>query len=103
MFSASSGTLPAKTFGATSVAAPPARLAFLTEPTRALAGDSIEPTVQVAIQDQYGNLALPAKDIVSLRLGATPNPAAKLQGIRSEEHTSELQSPVHLVCRLLLE
>src|SRR6266487_2760433 len=30
---------------------------------------------------------------------ATPGaPAA-----RSEEHTSELQSPVHLVCRLLLE
>src|SRR5690348_18199856 len=25
------------------------------------------------------------------------------QRIRSEEHTSELQSPVHLVCRLLLE
>src|SRR5690348_17642348 len=28
---------------------------------------------------------------------------AGLPGIRSEEHTSELQSPVHLVCRLLLE
>src|SRR5690348_17684013 len=28
--------------------------------------------------------------------------AARL-GFRSEEHTSELQSPVHLVCRLLLE
>src|SRR5690348_17765210 len=28
-------------------------------------------------------------------------PAAALA--RSEEHTSELQSPVHLVCRLLLE
>src|SRR5690348_18185789 len=26
-----------------------------------------------------------------------------LQKGRSEEHTSELQSPVHLVCRLLLE
>src|SRR4051794_41259618 len=26
----------------------------------------------------------------------------RIQG-RSEEHTSELQSPVHLVCRLLLE
>src|SRR5690348_18078205 len=26
-----------------------------------------------------------------------------LDGDRSEEHTSELQSPVHLVCRLLLE
>src|SRR5690348_17942070 len=29
-------------------------------------------------------------------------PAAKPVGSRSEEHTSELQSPVHLVCRLLL-
>src|SRR5258708_15441629 len=28
-------------------------------------------------------------------------PAVK--GVRSEEHTSELQSPDHLVCRLLLE
>src|SRR5690348_17711346 len=27
----------------------------------------------------------------------------RLVWIRSEEHTSELQSPVHLVCRLLLE
>src|SRR5258708_25583333 len=26
-----------------------------------------------------------------------------LPGLRSEEHTSELQSPDHLVCRLLLE
>src|SRR5438876_6220436 len=30
------------------------------------------------------------------RLGTRADP-------RSEEHTSELQSPVHLVCRLLLE
>src|SRR4051794_41324645 len=30
-------------------------------------------------------------------------PAAPRSGRRSEEHTSELQSPVHLVCRLLLE
>src|SRR4051794_41703525 len=28
---------------------------------------------------------------------------AELANRRSEEHTSELQSPVHLVCRLLLE
>src|SRR5690348_17576034 len=27
----------------------------------------------------------------------------RTQPLRSEEHTSELQSPVHLVCRLLLE
>src|SRR4051794_41542960 len=35
-----------------------------------------------------------------IRIGA--NPSAK-SSARSEEHTSELQSPVHLVCRLLLE
>src|SRR5438876_3768440 len=29
--------------------------------------------------------------------------AGLIVGTRSEEHTSELQSPVHLVCRLLLE
>src|SRR5438876_11985356 len=29
--------------------------------------------------------------------------ANRLITARSEEHTSELQSPVHLVCRLLLE
>src|SRR5690348_17879560 len=34
----------------------------------------------------------------SPRRRVTRSPAA-----RSEEHTSELQSPVHLVCRLLLE
>src|SRR5438045_7164032 len=30
-------------------------------------------------------------------------PNAKISGTRSEEHTSELQSLRHLVCRLLLE
>src|SRR2546422_1534313 len=30
-------------------------------------------------------------------------PAQQVQGVRSEEHTSELQSRLHLVCRLLLE
>src|SRR2546426_9134090 len=30
-------------------------------------------------------------------------PAQELRVVRSEEHTSELQSPCNLVCRLLLE
>src|SRR5690348_17997386 len=30
-------------------------------------------------------------------------PHGSRMALRSEEHTSELQSPVHLVCRLLLE
>src|SRR5438093_245815 len=77
---ATAGALPAKAFTATSVAGAPARLAFLTEPTHALAGDTIAPAVQVAIQDQYGNLALPAKAVVSLGLGVVPNRGAKLLG-----------------------
>src|SRR4051794_41383384 len=32
-----------------------------------------------------------------------PWPSGRSTRPRSEEHTSELQSPVHLVCRLLLE
>src|SRR5690348_18044818 len=44
------------------------------------------------------------------RIGSTGCPRCSLHWVsgrcrrsRSEEHTSELQSPVHLVCRLLLE
>src|SRR5690348_17486512 len=36
------------------------------------------------------------------RVGPDPKLPFSARG-RSEEHTSELQSPVHLVCRLLLE
>src|SRR2546425_8800975 len=32
-----------------------------------------------------------------------PVPAQPIQAVRSEEHTSELQSLAYLVCRLLLE
>src|SRR4051794_19376427 len=39
---------------------------------------------------------------VQISLGGAKR-ATPAQKERSEEHTSELQSPVHLVCRLLLE
>src|SRR5690348_18209942 len=47
-------------------------------------------------------------EIVALRRAAVRRREWRLDGCtlvvtRSEEHTSELQSPVHLVCRLLLE
>src|SRR5256885_5173809 len=38
-----------------------------------------------------------------IRPRAGPTQASKPDGGRSEEHTSELQSPCNLVCRLLLE
>src|SRR5690348_17392857 len=37
------------------------------------------------------------------RAGCTGSRRRRYGAARSEEHTSELQSPVHLVCRLLLE
>src|SRR5438876_11575452 len=47
--------------------------------------------------------ALPPRNEAGQR--AKDRNPARLQSarLRSEEHTSELQSPVHLVCRLLLE
>src|SRR3989449_6836741 len=42
------------------------------------------------------------KEIAGLGIGS-PGPLDTTTGVRSEEHTSELQSRLHLVCRLLLE
>src|SRR4051794_41294960 len=39
----------------------------------------------------------------SVSATAKPSTPGRWMSRRSEEHTSELQSPVHLVCRLLLE
>src|SRR6267154_1215562 len=42
--------------------------------------------------------------LANLPITENDHPFRKLRDVmRSEEHTSELQSPVHLVCRLLLE
>jgi YVTN family beta-propeller protein len=68
------------TFIATGLAGAPVKLAFVTQPSRSLAGDTIEPPVRVAIQDQFGNTVLPVTDVVHVDLGATPTPGAKLVG-----------------------
>src|SRR2546430_13374172 len=41
--------------------------------------------------------------VVLVRLDLAPEGAWRAGGLRSEEHTSELQSQSNLVCRLLLE
>src|SRR5438876_7652669 len=51
-------------------------------------------TANVATREQFAGNAT-AESIARL--------AGCAEALRSEEHTSELQSPVHLVCRLLLE
>src|SRR5690348_12690793 len=47
--------------------------------------------------------AAPGSHAPGVRLRIVDIDPAQLRPARSEEHTSELQSPVHLVCRLLLE
>src|SRR5690348_18079853 len=64
-------------------------------------GETVHPGAGIAV----GRRASPSR----ARYQRRPTPAsARTQAsarprARSEEHTSELQSPVHLVCRLLLE
>src|SRR5207248_7163659 len=43
------------------------------------------------------------RGVVVVNPAGTPYPFTQAQYSRSEEHTSELQSPYDLVCRLLLE
>src|SRR2546422_2476706 len=53
----------------------------------------------------YSRIA-PAAKVCSISAGcggSSPRPAETTSIPRSEEHTSELQSRLHLVCRLLLE
>src|SRR3989449_2782528 len=51
-----------------------------------------------------GMSAMPAHEAVKVVSGRFHSNAHKTDGLaRSEEHTSELQSRLHLVCRLLLE
>src|SRR5690348_17878857 len=45
----------------------------------------------------------PPRTCTTTRTRTRTPPSARRAMNRSEEHTSELQSPVHLVCRLLLE
>src|SRR5690348_17988700 len=59
----------------------------------AIAAVEILVTGRTVAQPVEAESALPSAD------GVEPSAATE----RSEEHTSELQSPVHLVCRLLLE
>src|SRR5437762_10258403 len=51
----------------------------------------------------HSHLYLYREDGKILRQLTTDNSGQDVDPVRSEEHTSELQSPMYLVCRLLLE
>src|SRR5687768_18605087 len=56
----------------------------------------------LSLHDALPIWRLPGSSAIS-RVSCDPNSAARRISRRSEEHTSELQSRLHLVCRLLLE
>src|SRR5438876_6099594 len=74
-------------------------------------GDEGHPAAARAAEDVVGDDAVavdhvvrPPEPDVALEVVLVPvHEVDLLRDERSEEHTSELQSPVHLVCRLLLE
>src|SRR5258708_22986439 len=56
------------------------------------------------LADLFGRKPLFLFGTAVFLIGSIASGAAKsMEQLRSEEHTSELQSPDHLVCRLLLE
>src|SRR5437870_13133404 len=75
---------------------------------------NLKPGSQVIVKAQRGyscsveganddQLVCEVQEHRSLRTSTLTIPRAEVREVRSEEHTSELQSRGHLVCRLLLE
>src|SRR5437899_7209389 len=76
---------------------------FMETPARAAASPRTT-TVPPRIEAATPLPALPSiVTVPSIIDSAVPQPALPRISTRSEEHTSELQSLRHLVCRLLLE
>src|SRR5437762_9428186 len=60
------------------------------------------PTITVLVADDNDEFRTDLEKFLKTRTEIGAVRQAK-NGMRSEEHTSELQSPMYLVCRLLLE
>src|SRR4051794_41539217 len=73
---------------------------------RSLSWPSQEPAAARSAQECDPSAVRPKTVCVRVESGSVesvPSTVSTQLAARSEEHTSELQSPVHLVCRLLLE
>src|SRR5437762_7430081 len=72
--------------------------------TGLLLNRSFVPQGPYIVFDEAKDVGVPLNDYVALPFERPPQGAGHdPRVVRSEEHTSELQSPMYLVCRLLLE
>src|SRR5712692_4581307 len=74
------------------------RISHQFQPVAAVGGDFLD---YFELSD--GSVGLYLGDVSGKGLAAAMYAALAVGTLRSEEHTSELQSQFHLVCRLLLE
>src|SRR5687768_18099609 len=87
---------------ASNTASPASPLLCLTATIRVPSGDHRGSAHCTSRLDAVrGTIVFPSLDTVTSRV--VPGIACTATILRSEEHTSELQSRLHLVCRLLLE
>src|SRR5207253_7869301 len=82
-----------------SAANPSPRLSATAPPTPQLSTLSLHDALPISDQNLKAPVDFRGKKIATPQLGNTQDISCR----RSEEHTSELQSRGHLVCRLLLE
>src|SRR5690625_7797440 len=89
---------------------PPLRGSPVCGAVSVLADTAAPPAYPLSLHDALpisGAAGVPARGAAGGHLGDLPaqlgHPGADPAPVRSEEHTSELQSRGHLVCRLLLE
>src|SRR5690348_17538336 len=71
------------------------------DPTRIMSGETVIIVVGTSVFAEL--LDRPVAELLRDQIDGRGGGHPLHRAIRSEEHTSELQSPVHLVCRLLLE
>src|SRR5260370_17328540 len=69
---------------------------------RSLPADALRISLPTSVEQVNATLSIPGCEAIAAP-AVSPKPGSTLTTPRSEEHTSELQSHLNLVCRLLLE
>src|SRR5690625_6114011 len=76
---------------------------FSPDESKLLLGTEYQPIYRRSVLAVYYVLDIATGELIQVDEDKIQEPSFSADGSRSEEHTSELQSRGHLVCRLLLE